>query len=119
MSSSDEEELDIGPRSTGWQNGKPLEITDRALEGEERLDRCLKALDRLSKRIEDSPEYVNDELEQELQQAKQVSVIQLDEREVHPYSLVPSCVRAWSLACITRLIDSSLTLLATTNICRK
>lgn len=73
MSSSDEEELDVGPRSTGWQNGKPLEITDRALEGEERLDRCLKALSRLLKRIDDTPEYVNDELEQDLQLAKQVS----------------------------------------------
>jgi len=50
-----------------------LEITDRALEGEERLDRCLKALSRLLKRIDDTPEYVNDELEQDLQLAKQVS----------------------------------------------
>jgi|AntAceMinimDraft_5_1070358.scaffolds.fasta_scaffold165247_1 hypothetical protein len=72
MSSSDEEEPDLGPRSSGWQNGKPLEIRDRALQGEERLDRCARALERLSKRIKEHPEYLNDELEQQLQWATQV-----------------------------------------------
>jgi len=74
--SSSEDELDVGPRtvtSHGWRDGKPITVTrsDGVSEAEERLGRCVTGLKRLQDKTGARASFINDELKQELEWARQ------------------------------------------------
>ena len=71
--SSSDEELELGPRSLGWNSGKPLVVSESsaATLAAERLERAEKGLARLSQKMQGRPACVNDEMQQEIEWARQ------------------------------------------------
>jgi hypothetical protein len=68
---SSDEDVNSVRKQSGWRDGRPVAILDTIPTAEERLEFCISALDRLSKKITGKQGFSNDEVKQEFEWAKQ------------------------------------------------
>jgi hypothetical protein len=76
-SSSEDEPEFVSPEQVstlGWRSGAPVQIDDSISPSDLRLNRCNQLFSKLTRKLEERPTYVNDEMKEEFDITKQVTI---------------------------------------------